>query len=677
MIKFNKQIFKLMLEANQLNNPLSPLWILRSDKIFHKGKYFLKTYVHQNETMLQELKRVVFVLNYSGKTMKLESYEFKKVESYNNVNIFGCLLELPNEYDGSDYTINISSFFLSNVERTLELSEVELINLDKFQQELAKNDFLKTQIEFYELFPTLNYKYWHCYCGKINELTSENCTNCSTSKELVTKIFDKGIDNEFLDRYLSINPYKIDSAFDKQTNIDKFVEKLSAFDISAEQLLETIEAFDYASIYVQTYPIKLDTKKSANDNFQNYVAILAKYGIDEQEIENVIKVNDIEKKINDQKLAESRSRKKKKSLIVATTLIVSISLFMYLVGFDLIKYGVAYYNYTTKNYDDSITGFKENERFLDSKNLLNDSYYLKAKMEYDSNPIESMELLSQLSIEGYKDSIQLFNEYTYLFADSKFTSKDYSDSIKYFERIRAFKDSSLKIDSAYYQLGIISFGKNEYSVAADYMALASMHSYLDSVILNKEYRYLYANELISSKSFSKAKLVLTNIIDYKDSINLSNECTYQIALAYFDNKDYANAIEQFNSIKDYKDVKAKIASSEKILYAWKFEGALQSYDFTFENGYSGLSSISKYSTIYFNGMLTGGRPDEIINLNLVWYLPDGQTSVCKNDSWGNGYRGGCYFSYDNPTYGSTGNSSIKVFNRKSGELLFTLKFMIY
>lgn len=330
MIKYNLDIFKFILEAGQYNVPTSQLWILKSEKVFHKGKYFLKIYIHQNETILAQLKGIVFEVKHLNNSSKLSCYEFQKVESLNNENIFGCLIEMPADFNGSEYSIAISSYFLKNDEITEDLDKLTLISLNDNQLETAKNDYLRNHIQNYVVFPKIGIESWQCKCGKFNLQDSKKCGNCSVELNNIDSIIKVGLDDFFYQNYIKDNPFDLDTTVDIETNLRHHFDKFSKYGISQERIMRDINTEDFFDKYIKARPFKYNPKLNKQDCLNEYKSSLEKLGLESIYIDMKITDEIINKEIENTRLSESSKRKKTWVFSIVFVSFIALSSLLYI-----------------------------------------------------------------------------------------------------------------------------------------------------------------------------------------------------------------------------------------------------------------------------------------------------------------------------------------------------------
>ena len=238
-------------------------------------------------------------------------------------------------------------------------------------------------------------------------------------------------------------------------------------------------------------------------------------------------------------------------------------------------------------------------------------------------------------------------------------------------------------------------------------------TYIGPEIVQPKITYNQACSLLSNGQYEEAITKFQEIPGYKNSSEMIDEAKYCQAKALLDKKQYASAISKFEKITYYKDSKDQVleckysyVSAHKNnndattfdylkdlknkgykdsytiysdLYDWKIEMNCcntKSDDWTTKS-----TSISKYCKyMHINFQLSGGTPNEKINLTHTVIFPDGDSNVSDWD-WENKYDGDNFgFEYASglytyPEYGATGSMIIKIYNADTYTLMdtFTIK----
>lgn len=201
-------------------------------------------------------------------------------------------------------------------------------------------------------------------------------------------------------------------------------------------------------------------------------------------------------------------------------------------------------------------------------------------------------------------------------------------------------------------------------------------AYIGPEIVQPMMTYNQACSLLDHGQYAVAIDKFKDISYYKDSKDKIIECKYGY-VQQNKNNDNSTTYEYLKELKSkgYKD--ASDIYSE--LYDWKIEMNCcntKSDDWTTKS-----TSISKYCKyMHVNFQLSGGTPNEKINLTNTTIWPDGDSNVSDWD-WENKYDGDNFgFAcasglYTYPEYGATGSMVIKIYNADTYALMdtFTIK----
>lgn len=233
-----------------------------------------------------------------------------------------------------------------------------------------------------------------------------------------------------------------------------------------------------------------------------------------------------------------------------------------------------------------------------------------------------------------------------------------------------------------------------------------LDGFMDSEDMALECLYQKGKALLKEEQFDNAIQIFKGLDDYSDSAKMVKESKYLKACDYVEKANYTNAVGIFEELGDYKDSadKCKNAKYKYVqvtrnndnkttyqylvdlkstgykdadtiydeLYTWTVIGGIN----TKQNDYNTHQpSISKYcSYLHCWLYLDGGTPGEEITLTHTTIYPDGEVRESSWD-WENQGDGDTFSAewinglYDTPQYGDTGTLTIKVYNKKTGELL--------
>lgn len=299
--------------------------------------------------------------------------------------------------------------------------------------------------------------------------------------------------------------------------------------------------------------------------------------------------------------------------------------------------------------------------YSDSADQANASNYLYAQQLFDNGKYEEAYTVFN-SLSDYKNSKALAEESEYLYAIERFDAGDYEKAVSAFKIVKDYKDVPDRLPEARYQYALFLTESGDLDTAATQLKL--LGDYKDSAERFKETYYQYGLQLLNKGSYSAAVAVFNTLGKYQDSKTKLNEAKYEYVLQHNNKTD----VTTYSYLKDlkaigYKDSKAIYNS----LYAWHVNIIINDSE---TNELTCMTTISKYSTVYCHVTLTGGPPNESIEIRYSYTWPK---SSANGDSWDWKWRSGdsgwfCTW-YEYPVYGNTGTFKVRVYNKSTGELL--------
>lgn len=225
MIKYNKLILDELENSDIRNIFISPVWILKVEKIYHNGRFYLKTYLFQNVSDIA-INEIVFDVSYNQRTHELKVFKFTKAESYLNDTVFGCLIELPEDYKDEEYEIVINSSIINNQFIDYSKTIKGPLRFDIGTYDEKKMQFLRDNLQKFTIFPEVKKDYWRCSCGKHNSHDQIDCLNCGSSKLNVLDFVNKGFEDLFVSKYTEKTVFKANLKLDYDTNINNYFKPL-------------------------------------------------------------------------------------------------------------------------------------------------------------------------------------------------------------------------------------------------------------------------------------------------------------------------------------------------------------------------------------------------------------------------------------------------------------------
>ena len=200
-----------------------------------------------------------------------------------------------------------------------------------------------------------------------------------------------------------------------------------------------------------------------------------------------------------------KQKKKKRNLILAVSAATFI-LFMALFGVNLIRYGMAYLDFSSKKYESASTQFEKLENFLNSPDMVIEADYKQALVVCESDPKSCIGLLENLLDKDHKGLEDSYNQWVYTYATSLFGQKNYNDALTYFTKITVYQDSKAKITESYYLGALDKYAQGSafYTEAFSDMEKAALENYKDASEILKGWTYDQAVALAADKQYASA-----------------------------------------------------------------------------------------------------------------------------------------------------------------------------
>lgn len=248
----------------------------------------------------------------------------------------------------------------------------------------------------------------------------------------------------------------------------------------------------------------------------------------------------------------------------------------------------------------------------------------------------------------------------------------YEEAIKKFEELGDYKDSNDLIWECYCSIGDENFDKGEYNNAIKtYNTALEMK---DSDTVHDKIWKCYCkigDRHLKKKRYTKAISTYNQALELKDSNNVRDKIN-KAKFGYV----RSNLSKGGNKFETYLSDLMKINYSgvREIYdeyYAWHVNIIANNSENDFE---SDMDSINRHETAYFHAMLSGGEPDETINLYYEVTWPNGSTQVYDMDNtWKSGAKITARFQYPMPLFGKEGTLTFKLYDKSTQELLVTDK----
>lgn len=139
----------------------------------------------------------------------------------------------------------------------------------------------------------------------------------------------------------------------------------------------------------------------------------------------------------------------------------------------------------------------------------------------------------------------------YNIATSKYEKKDYKAAVRLYEKLEDYKDSSKKLDKAYFEYGKQLIKKEKFAEALKNLEKTKVEA-------AKEYvEYATALKNMEEGNYDVAIDSLKNMKDFEKANEYQKQAYYLKASKQFKEKSYSAAKSNFEKADDYKDAKEK------------------------------------------------------------------------------------------------------------------------
>ena len=246
----------------------------------------------------------------------------------------------------------------------------------------------------------------------------------------------------------------------------------------------------------------------------------------------------------------------------------------------------------------------------------------------------------------------------------------YTEAIKKYEELGDYKDSRNLIWSCYCSIGDGYFDEGNYAEAIKTYNTAL--ELKESDTLHDKIWKSYcktADRYLEKKSYEKAISTYNKALELKDSNNVRdkiNKAKYGYVKARKSKggdkfETYLSELMKIN----YSGVREIYDE----YYAWHVTIIANNSETDFSND---MKKINRRDTAYFHTSLSGGEPDETIDLYYEVTWPNGSHQIFDTDnSWKSGAKMTARFQYPMPLFGRQGKLTFKLYDKSTQELLGT------
>lgn len=623
----NTKIFDDLFMSGLSNDSAFPYWIYHMEHVGVDNMHYLKVYLFNR--LFDGSTLDVITLEYNGKEYR--SLSFSTVSEYNDPQIIGCVIDVP-DYDP---TVNVT---IKGEVVNRKAIEPAGDNVRYVKPSFPKeDDYYKQVFPKYQsriVFPQVREKYWQCACGRIHSPEELTCV-CDRTKQDNELIVSFDVTEGRIQDYLKV-PVNYDLNVSFEGNIEKYKQGITRFNIDPAKLDDRIDLEAESAKYTELYNAKLESEARKKKNIKRTllaiaaVIILALAGyagktyvypaIMYSQAEKAFSQGDYEKSIATfESLGEFKDSAER---------------------IKEVKLAEANYLLDQDEYDKGIEILKEllNIKYIEDLTV-NEAIVRKAQYMFDNGNFKgAAEVLKDPRGKGDAWN-NLWSESSYQYALELENDHKYEEAINLFYDIKSYKDSQSRRDNLCHVYSDELFKEGKYISAKDFLLKASDVDKTSEVY--KETLYQAGLQALKNGNYSGAMGSFNLITGYKDANFQLNETKYQYIVKHKNNTDnstykYLNELRKIG----YKDTAAIYNS----LYQWKVTNVYFNSSKS-DSATTSMSSISKYSTVVCHYSISGGPPNGTIKLNRKIVYPDG-SSRTETDSYSRG-REKSYFYWDN------------------------------
>ncbi len=356
------------------------------------------------------------------------------------------------------------------------------------------------------------------------------------------------------------------------------------------------------------------------------------------------------------KLKTKTKKTAKRIVIAAAVIAVVIAMIPISINYIIpaVKYSQAEKLASNGQYDEAIAAFKAMGDYKDAQVRMTDTQYDKAEaLMAEGAYTEAAAIFDKL--DDYLYSRDKLTECTYLYAKDLMALEQYEDAIKELKKIGKYEDAPKQLDACYLALAEKNYSVKDFDTAlAWYTKISdfdtSNANYVDSV-------YQSALQNLEKGNYKKAASLFSEIPDHADSAAKQQEAM----LAYVEknrNNTDTTTFEYLQLLKEQEYAGAAELYDE--LYSWQISATVNTDPDSTEN----MDTINKMHTYHFRICISGGQPNETLNLYAVTKQTDGTETTsdvieCKN---------GDILQVTSYSYRKAGTASITVFDSNNNIL---------
>lgn len=226
--------------------------------------------------------------------------------------------------------------------------------------------------------------------------------------------------------------------------------------------------------------------------------------------------------------------------------------------------------------------------------------------------------------------------------------------------------------------------------------------YIYTFIATPAKEYESALAMMESGKYEEAIEKFQSLGDYEDSVKMIRDCYISMGDNHLKSKEYNKALEAYRTAQDMNDTNEIKDKINAVKYQYVKDHVSKGGD-TFESylaelkemNYPGINSIydkyyawhmkivangseddystnqttfSRFDTVFFHALLSGGEPDETISLYYVVTWPGGfKETQSLNSQWKSGSKITAHFSYPIAFMGAEGKLNFKIYDSQSNK----------
>jgi len=249
------------------------------------------------------------------------------------------------------------------------------------------------------------------------------------------------------------------------------------------------------------------------------------------------------------------------------------------------------------------------------------------------------------------------------------TAGKYEEAIEKYESLGEYEDSAAMIWECYVLMADEYYANGEFDTAIETYKIASDIKNNDDIQDKIRKCYLGKGDAFAKKgSYKKA----INSYNKAADMNMTSELKDKINDAKFgyvkknlNKDDNSTAINYMNELMDINYPGIQKVYDE--FYAWSFSIVANTSERDFSTD---LSDVSRKDTVYFHVSLSGGEPNEKLQLYYEITWPDGQSQISDlGPGWKDGSKITARFQYPMPLFGREGKLTFKLFDKNTQEML--------